>query len=456
MDVRKKSIRDLSPDWAKVSMGTRHKAMKKVQVVYYLSRGGQLEHPHFMEVVMPYNQELRLRDVMDRLAILRGKEMPSLFSWSYKRRYKSGYVWNDLSEDDVILPVDGVEYVLKASELFEDFPEKYQHCINNVCAPNATQEPAMGVYFQDRTVSSTKSESGKQRRKKESAAEIPEQSPLRGHHELLPPKLQVAHKVSGTRGISRNEDMGNIKTRSEPLQRHPRAEYKSPNSVISPDRREMISKPKFMDSTAHGDHRRRDKEEEEELSKESEGAENSTLGSHQSSPFTCSTRAQDEPRHTKQSRKSVRPEEPNISQSSGIFSLLHLISCGSLAIESDSILNITSLKTGRLAETRKRGQLANSRNKNLSRNKVVDRTLGEELDFMLEDLHIINTQKAEKQYFSGSIVEIKAHGETADPVLTRSASYGAERVSNVEMDAVIEKGNCGRGNKSNCIPRLKR
>lgn len=34
------------------------------------------------------------------------------------RNYKNGYVWNDLSENDVIYPSDGVEYVLKGSEIF--------------------------------------------------------------------------------------------------------------------------------------------------------------------------------------------------------------------------------------------------------------------------------------------------------------------------------------------------
>ena len=34
------------------------------------------------------------------------------------RNYKNGYVWNDLSENDVIHPSDGVEYVLKGSEIF--------------------------------------------------------------------------------------------------------------------------------------------------------------------------------------------------------------------------------------------------------------------------------------------------------------------------------------------------
>lgn len=35
------------------------------------------------------------------------------------RSYKNGYVWNDLSENDVILPADGAEYVLKGSEIVD-------------------------------------------------------------------------------------------------------------------------------------------------------------------------------------------------------------------------------------------------------------------------------------------------------------------------------------------------
>ncbi|KAG6508288.1 protein SOSEKI 2-like [Zingiber officinale] len=98
--------------------------LRKVQVVYYLSRNGQLEHPHFIE--LPYLQ-LRLRDVMERLTLLRGEAMPSHFSWSCKRSSKNGYVWNDFAEDDVIYPTDGVEYVLKGSEIIPGAYENFRH-----------------------------------------------------------------------------------------------------------------------------------------------------------------------------------------------------------------------------------------------------------------------------------------------------------------------------------------
>lgn len=36
-----------------------------------------------------------------------------------RRTYKNGYVWNDLGENDVVYPAEGVEYILKGSEIVE-------------------------------------------------------------------------------------------------------------------------------------------------------------------------------------------------------------------------------------------------------------------------------------------------------------------------------------------------
>ncbi|XP_022752786.1 protein UPSTREAM OF FLC-like [Durio zibethinus] len=90
---------------------------RKVAVVYYLSRNGQLDHPHFIEVPLSSNDGLYLEDVINRLNLLRGKGMASLYSWSSKRSYRNGYVWHDLAENDFIYPSHGQEYVLKGSEI---------------------------------------------------------------------------------------------------------------------------------------------------------------------------------------------------------------------------------------------------------------------------------------------------------------------------------------------------
>ncbi|KAK3122438.1 hypothetical protein QOZ80_8BG0669590 [Eleusine coracana subsp. coracana] len=95
----------------------------RVAVVYYLCRNRHLEHPHFIEVPLASPEEgLYLRDVINRLNVLRGKGMAAMYSWSCKRSYKNGFVWHDLSDDDLVLPAQGNEYILKGSELLDRSP----------------------------------------------------------------------------------------------------------------------------------------------------------------------------------------------------------------------------------------------------------------------------------------------------------------------------------------------
>lgn len=62
MDIRPRKNRETSPDRVRRCMQPKPmKALRKVQVLYYLSRNGQLEHPHFMEVSHLANQQLRLK-----------------------------------------------------------------------------------------------------------------------------------------------------------------------------------------------------------------------------------------------------------------------------------------------------------------------------------------------------------------------------------------------------------
>ncbi|KAL2487839.1 hypothetical protein Fot_41131 [Forsythia ovata] len=118
-----KEQREMSPERNKLwtePQNSKIKSETKVPVVYYLCRNGQLEHPHFMEVPLSSSQGLYLKDVINRLNFLRGKGIASLYSWSCKRSYKNGFVWQDLAENDFIYPAHGQEYVLKGSELIEN------------------------------------------------------------------------------------------------------------------------------------------------------------------------------------------------------------------------------------------------------------------------------------------------------------------------------------------------
>ncbi|KHG11212.1 Nipped-B-like protein [Gossypium arboreum] len=122
---RKWNDREISPERNKVWIEPKPHNNKsslterKVSVVYYLSRSGQLEQPHFMEVPLSSNDGLYLKDVINRLNLLRGKGMASLYSWSSKRSYKNGFVWHDLAENDFIYPSHGQEYILKGSEILD-------------------------------------------------------------------------------------------------------------------------------------------------------------------------------------------------------------------------------------------------------------------------------------------------------------------------------------------------
>ena len=63
--------------------------------------------------------------------------MPCRYSWSCKRSYKNGYVWNDLTENDDIHPSEGAEYILKGSEIlhhsFSGSPSSVFLLIFNLC-----------------------------------------------------------------------------------------------------------------------------------------------------------------------------------------------------------------------------------------------------------------------------------------------------------------------------------
>ncbi|GER45172.1 hypothetical protein STAS_22093 [Striga asiatica] len=92
-------------------------ASRVLHIVYFLSRKGYEEHPHLIRVEHLSKNGVQLRDIKRWLGELRGKDMPKSFAWSYKRRYKTGYVWQDLLDDDLITPISDNEYVLQGSEI---------------------------------------------------------------------------------------------------------------------------------------------------------------------------------------------------------------------------------------------------------------------------------------------------------------------------------------------------
>ncbi|KQK10500.1 protein UPSTREAM OF FLC [Brachypodium distachyon] len=173
----------------------------RVAVVYYLSRNGQLEHPHFMEVALPSPDGLYLRDVIDRLDALRGKGMARLYSWASKRSYRNGFVWHDLSEDDYIHPVAGREYVLKGTERLH--PPTQQQLPLLVDAAAASSSCSTGS--QD-TTATTSSSSGWEHRSNSSLARQQKKAEERSEYRVVY-KADERAGAGGTDAATQTEDV---------------------------------------------------------------------------------------------------------------------------------------------------------------------------------------------------------------------------------------------------------
>ncbi|KAH7441234.1 hypothetical protein KP509_03G030000 [Ceratopteris richardii] len=71
--------------------------------------------------------------------------MPDSFSWSYKRSYKTGFIWQDLSNDDIIYPLQRNEYVLMGFELQVAPNQGWKSCMCDSPDDENTTTP-LGVY----------------------------------------------------------------------------------------------------------------------------------------------------------------------------------------------------------------------------------------------------------------------------------------------------------------------
>ncbi|XP_074369391.1 protein SOSEKI 2 [Apium graveolens] len=381
-------------------------SFKKVQVVYYLSKNGQLEHPHFMEVTHLAHHHLRLKDVLERLTVLRGRSMPSLYSWSYKRSYRNGYVWNDLAEnDDIISPSEGAEYVLKGSELIETAcTEKYHH-------------PQVVI--------------------------IPEPSTYHAKRKTLPPKRHGEPQEFDNNITSRYEDEEEEYFDEKTTYTAPNTPYSRCSIGVSTDEIELDQQNK----TAH---------------KPSSPA----LTNHNSSPPSATSSSLSD----KANDNSKRFEDGDIVGTESILSrnsvLYNLIACGgSVSFRGKSKVPIVKEQEelGRKSSSLHKGVLKNAAAAKVAVVEDEDDHDQDVIRCMSENPRFGNLQSEEKEYFSGSIVEAICEDERikAVPMLKKSNSYNEERSSKACLDVVGEEKDvkkktekdCGKGK---CIPRSKK
>ncbi|KDO56622.1 hypothetical protein CISIN_1g015170mg [Citrus sinensis] len=402
MDVRSRRGRESSsPDRAKTGMQPRIKPIKKVQIVYYLTRNGQLEHPHYMEVTHLPNQPLRLKDVMDRLTLLRGKGMPSLYSWSCKRSYKNGYVWNDLADNDVIYPSDGAEYVLKGSELLEGCSEKFQqlHVSNR---QQLIQEPtSYNLHSRTKTFTPNQHQEYQEDHQEDDCNEEDEEKT--SYTSSTTPRSRCS------RGVSTDELED-----QEP--HHNNNKIPNPNNPSSSNNDKNNTSKRFDDG--------------EPLA--SEPLAPSRNSSVLLQLISCGNLA-----------VAKAKNMPSFKQPSAA------------ANNSDKNKNVVVVKKRGINDNLHKGVLC----------KTVVKVAEEEdkmiINYMSENPRFGSFQSEEKEYFSGSIVESASKDQPEiQPVLKKSNSYNEERsrkngMGEAIMEVEDEKTRSNYAMKVKCIPRKK-
>ncbi|XP_043722462.1 protein SOSEKI 2 [Telopea speciosissima] len=404
MDVRARKSRETSPSSVRKYVQPKLKAFKKVQILYYLSRNGQLEHPHFMEVSHLANQQLRLKDVMDRLTALRGKGLPSLFSWSCKRNYKNGYVWNDLAENDLIYPSEGGdEYVLKGSELIEGCAERFQQ----LQVSNKQRNPEPNFH--------------------------PKRKPVvMPHHREKEQDLVLDY--------TREDEVDDEEEDDEPYSRCSRG--------VSTD--EIIEEHKTQPKTHNIDNN----PTELSLDDASPPSTSSTLSEKAHDSNNNNNNDNGDPERLREDYSPAT--EPTVGGRNKV--LLQLIACGS-SVATKGLKNTPCLKHQSSTNVRKssnlhKGVLCKSATKIMEEEET-------EIKFMSENPRFGNPQSEEKQYFSGSIVESMTEDRVlpVESALKKSSSYNQERSlkaglgeakMEMEKEETMEKGLKGK-----CIPRKK-
>ncbi|KAM7522235.1 hypothetical protein LguiA_012137 [Lonicera macranthoides] len=389
--------RETSPERNKVwtEPPNKHKTDRKVPVVYYLSRNGQLEHPHFMEVPLS-SDGLYLSDVINRLNLLRGKGMASLYSWSSKRSYKNGFVWHDLVENDFIYPAHGQEYVLKGSELLDGAL---------ISKPVEPISSSFRLSSPDNQKSAEDSDSPvitRRRNQSWSAIDL---------HEYKVYKAESPAESAGRAAADASTQTDDKRRRRRAIR-----------EIEEENNKEKIEERYRNEST--------------ELSRDEISPPPSD-----SSPETLESLMKADGRLVIRSGE-VNDEPPLTNQQVGRMKassvLMQLISCGSISFrdcgpgygKDHPGLSLISQYKGRLT----RGG-SDQVGKGVEKGIVENPSLGGRI------------KAEEKEYFSGSLIETK---KDEFPALKRSSSYNADRSSHMDMEVRVKER---EGVRTNCIPR---
>ncbi|GMH10933.1 hypothetical protein Nepgr_012774 [Nepenthes gracilis] len=443
MEGRMKKYRQVSPERAKVwtEKSPKYVQNRKVPVVYYLCSNRQLEHPHFIEVPLTSPEGLYLRDVIERLNILRGRGMDSMYSWSCKRSYKNGFVWHDLCKDDLIVPAHGNEYVLKGSEILEDSYSGRYSPAAAFRVQNVKQLPEPPSSRSQEETSSSSSLNGKGTK----------------HH--LQDEVSPSQR-SGSSGVSPESRVGNPSSWGGSLSL---TEYKVYNNEGAADAatqtEESVGKEKSRETCTRGvstddgsldGERYGDFHNNIQQSKQNSQICRNSISTPLSSPSESSSGRKTETLESlitadanKFYSSRILEEEdvqmPSHTKLKASSLLMQLISCGSISVK-DHIFGLIPTYRPTFSHLQFPSPLYST--------SVM---LGE-LDCLSENKRLVDLNLKDKDYFSGSLIETKMLKDGGDGCtsLNQFSSYNADRTSKQLGSADHQETPSAR---SRCIPQ---
>ncbi|KAI3910072.1 hypothetical protein MKX01_042318 [Papaver californicum] len=400
---------------------------RKVSVVYYLCRSGSLEHPHFMEVPLSSNDGLFLRDVINRLNLLRGKGMATMYSWSSKRSYKNGFVWQDLSENDFIYPVHGQEYVLKGSELLDTPP------LNNFESATITTSSSTSSSIEKRIAEVEEVEECDfpviVRRRNQSWSSID-----LNEYKVYKPESNIQSPGKGADASTQTDDKRRRIRRSISSLDDIHPKKISPNRII-------------------------EEEDEENQTTELTREEISPPPSS-SSPETLETlikshRCISQCTNPADQLSSPNDQNKNSGRIKASAVLMQLISCGTISCTTSSTSTIAQSDKSSHQDgggggfsliSYYKSRLPRGTGSSGGGNQMSTSSSANVVDCLMENPSFEKITLEDKEYFSGSLIETNKKEEFS--VMQRSSSYNADRSSKLVLrDKEIE------GVRAKCIPR---
>lgn len=439
-----KKYRQVSPERAKVwtEKSPKYQQNRKVPVVYYLCRNRQLEHPHFMEVPLSSPDGLYLRDVIERLNVLRGRGMASMYAWSSKRSYKNGFVWHDLCEDDLIHPAHGSEYVLKGSELVEESNSDRFSPVVSVKTQSLKQLPEPTSSRSHDDSSSSSSLNGKEIKNSRD-------------DELSPPVERA-----GSSGVSPESRVGKNSSWANSLSLTEYKIYKTDGLAdASTQTEDNVGRSKARETCTRGVSTDDGTLIEPDCGETYQnrllrGKENSEICSDSVSPPLSTSSASSSGGKTETLESLIRADAgkinsfrileeedirmPNHARLKASNVLMQLISCGSISVKDHSFGLIPTYKP-RFSHSKFPSPL-------FSTSMIMG-----ELDCLSENPKLMGLRLEDKEYFSGSLIETKLLKEDGHTTLKRSSSYNADRTCK-QLDPIEDNEESTSG-RSKCIPR---